>query len=187
MSTDEPLLVLARTPPPAFLFPDQRFQRPGPEGPPDCLAPVRGGGGYLNRFVFRVKHFFLKKFSTSPKRPGPLRAEAGIYRSTVSVSTNLPIFFQNRSEDHIPKNPEPNHALESRDPTPKAATPAPLQPVRAGPSPSERPIYAPPLESTSPKSSHRQVFDQTPVLAKLGQGFQPATAVKAPLRKPGLR
>jgi len=33
--------------------------------PSERLAPVLGGGGYLNHPDFRVKHFFLKKFSTN--------------------------------------------------------------------------------------------------------------------------
>jgi hypothetical protein len=61
--------VFARTPPPAFLFPDQRFQRPRPEDRPNCLAPVRGGGGYLAAPVFGVKQFFLKNFLFTKPSP----------------------------------------------------------------------------------------------------------------------
>ena len=63
----------ARTPPPAFLFPDQRFQRPKPAKPAEpfgarsrrrrCLAPL----------IFRVKQFFLKNFSNTPETRRPRR------------------------------------------------------------------------------------------------------------------
>ena len=63
----------ARTPPPAFLFPDQRFQRPKPVKPAEpfsassrrrlCLAPL----------IFRVKQFFLKNFSNTPETRRPRR------------------------------------------------------------------------------------------------------------------
>ena len=63
----------ARTPPPAFLFPDQRFQRPQPAKPAKpfnarsrrrrCLAPL----------IFRVNPFFLKNFLNTPEAQGPRR------------------------------------------------------------------------------------------------------------------
>jgi len=63
----------ARTPPPAFLFPDQRFQRPQPVKPAEpfnarsrrrrCLAPL----------IFRVNQFFLKNFLNTPEARRPQR------------------------------------------------------------------------------------------------------------------
>jgi hypothetical protein len=58
--------VIARAPPPAFLFPNQQCQRPRAEAPRTAsrqnhpLAPDVGGGGYLSNLEFRVKSFFSK-------------------------------------------------------------------------------------------------------------------------------
>ena len=58
--------VIARAPPPAFLFPNQQCQRPRAEAPRTTsqrnhpLAPDVGGGGYLSNLEFRVKPFFTK-------------------------------------------------------------------------------------------------------------------------------
>jgi hypothetical protein len=58
--------VIARAPPPAFLFPNQQCQRPRAEAPRTAsrqnhpLAPDVGGGGYLSNLEFRVKPFFSK-------------------------------------------------------------------------------------------------------------------------------
>jgi len=70
----------ARTPPPAFLFPDQRFQRPKPVKPAQpfsarlrrrrCLAPL----------IFRVNQFFLKNFLNTPKPKDP--GGGGLLRKT---------------------------------------------------------------------------------------------------------
>ncbi len=64
--------VIARTPPPAFLFPDQRFQRPEPEAfQSDRLAPGLGGGGDLVASEVRVKRSFRRTisfFRAPPKR-----------------------------------------------------------------------------------------------------------------------
>jgi hypothetical protein len=53
--------VIARAPPPAFLFPNQQCQRPEPlfRGA-HRLAPGVGGGGYVSNLVFHVKSFFSK-------------------------------------------------------------------------------------------------------------------------------
>jgi hypothetical protein len=59
--------VIARAPPPAFLFPNQQCQRPGPTlRPAHRLAPDVGGGGYLSNLEFRVKPFFNKTVRTKP-------------------------------------------------------------------------------------------------------------------------
>ena len=71
--------VIARTPPPAFLFPNQRCQRPEPACRPHRLAPGVGGGGYLVAPVFRVNRLFRAFFSppedpvlkSVPPRPRP--------------------------------------------------------------------------------------------------------------------
>ena len=55
--------VIARAPPPAFLFPNQQCQRPEPlSRGAHRLAPDVGGGGYLSNLEFRVKPFFSKRF-----------------------------------------------------------------------------------------------------------------------------
>jgi hypothetical protein len=69
--------VIARAPPPAFLFPNQQCQRPRAEAPRTTsrqnhpLAPDVGGGGYLSNLEFRVKPFFSKPskpiHQTNPK------------------------------------------------------------------------------------------------------------------------
>src|SRR5689334_8387459 len=64
-----PVRSIARTPPPAFLFPNQRCQRPEPACRPHRLAPGVGGGGYLVAPVFRVNRPFQAFFSP-PGRPG---------------------------------------------------------------------------------------------------------------------
>ena len=62
--------TVARTPPPAFLFPDQRFQRPRePENRTHRLAPGCGGGGDVVASVFRVKRLFRRRTSFRPPRP----------------------------------------------------------------------------------------------------------------------
>ena len=115
----------ARTPPPAFLFPDQRFQRPRPESLSDRLAPVCGGGGCLNRFDFRVKHFFLKKFSTTSK-PSEDRSEGGGYLPIHQLPVNqISQSFSKPTRRINPENPK------ARKPQ-KAARSAPRHPVRSG-------------------------------------------------------
>ena len=53
--------TIARTPPPAFLFPDQRFQRPTkPVSRPHRLTPGKGGGGDVVASLFRVKRVFRR-------------------------------------------------------------------------------------------------------------------------------
>jgi len=68
--------VIARAPPPAFLFPNQQCQRPRAEAPRTTfrqnhpLAPDVGGGGYLSNLEFRVKSFFSKPSNqTHQKHP----------------------------------------------------------------------------------------------------------------------
>ena len=64
-----PVRNIARTPPPAFLFPNQRCQRPEPPERPHRLAPGVGGGGYLVAPVFRVNRPF-RAFFLAAGRPG---------------------------------------------------------------------------------------------------------------------
>lgn len=64
-----PVRSIARTPPPAFLFPNQRCQRPEPACRLHRLAPGVGGGGYLVASVFRVNRPFQAFFSP-PESPG---------------------------------------------------------------------------------------------------------------------
>ena len=66
--------VIARAPPPAFLFPNQQCQRPEPlSRGAHRLAPDVGGGGYLSNLEFRVKPFFSKPSEpTHQKQPKPI-------------------------------------------------------------------------------------------------------------------
>lgn len=88
----------ARTPPPAFLFPDQRFQRPEPEAfRSHRLAPGVGGGGDLVASVFRVKRFFLKKnlFLRGRFGGGLLGGGSGVSREDrFPCQPNLQNFFR---------------------------------------------------------------------------------------------
>ena len=62
--------IVARTPPPAFLFPDQRFQRPKePADRPHRLAPGDGGGGDVVASLSRVKRSFRRTISFPRPRP----------------------------------------------------------------------------------------------------------------------
>jgi hypothetical protein len=89
--------VIARTPPPAFLFPNQRCQRPEPACRPHRLAPGVGGGGYLVASVFRVNRLF-RAFFSPPDGAGfkerPATAEAGSERKN---HCGLPRGFPHRS------------------------------------------------------------------------------------------
>ena len=62
-------MIIARTPPPAFLFPNQRCQRPEPPWWPHRLAPGVGGGGYLVAPIFRVNRLF-EAFVSVPTEAG---------------------------------------------------------------------------------------------------------------------
>lgn len=92
-----------------FSFQINDFKDQGHQGLSDCLAPVCGGGGCLNRFVFRVKHFFLKKFSTTSK-PSEDRSEGGGYLPIHQLPVN-PIFrsFSNPIQRPNPKKQKQNH------------------------------------------------------------------------------
>jgi hypothetical protein len=61
--------VIARTSPPAFLFPIQRCQRPEPACRPHRLTPGVGGGGYLVAPIFRVNRLF-EAFVSAPTEAG---------------------------------------------------------------------------------------------------------------------
>jgi hypothetical protein len=55
--------VIARTPPPAFLFPNQQCQRPELPQEPHRLTPVVGGGGVLVASNSEVNQTFLTFFN----------------------------------------------------------------------------------------------------------------------------
>jgi len=63
---DSLVRTVARTPPPAFLFPNQRCQRPDRLRRPHRLTPVAGGGGYLRAAHLGVNRSF-RTFSPRPK------------------------------------------------------------------------------------------------------------------------
>src|SRR6218665_135237 len=72
VSIDSSEELVARTPPPAFLFPDQRFQRPRPEEP----APLFSAGERRRRRCSRLSlrcQAPLKKKLFQPVRPGGRR------------------------------------------------------------------------------------------------------------------
>ena len=88
--------VIARAPPPAFLFPNQQCQRPRAEAPRTAsqqnhpLAPDVGGGGYLSNLETRVKSFFAKpsnvSFLINPKaEPEELAASKEANQSSQSI------------------------------------------------------------------------------------------------------
>ena len=80
---DSVVSTIARTPPPAFLFPIQRCQRPDRLSPdPTVFRRWVGGGGYLVTGLFRVNRPF-DGFCGAPGIPGiwpqkPPRAAEGL-------------------------------------------------------------------------------------------------------------
>jgi hypothetical protein len=74
--------VIARAPPPAFLFPNQQCQRPEPlSRGAHRLAPDVGGGGYLSNLEFRVKPFFSKPsepIHQKQPKPFPVKTVAAL-------------------------------------------------------------------------------------------------------------
>jgi len=60
--------LIARPPPPAFLFPIYNVKDPIDFRRPHCLAPVAGGGGYLVAGLFRVNRSF-PTFFAPPSEP----------------------------------------------------------------------------------------------------------------------
>jgi hypothetical protein len=91
--------VIARAPPPAFLFPNQQCQRPRAEAPRTAsrqnhpLAPDVGGGGYLSNLEFRVKSFFSKPFNqTHQKHPKAKPVDRGdlLEKATNQVKKKFP-------------------------------------------------------------------------------------------------
>jgi hypothetical protein len=84
--------VIARAPPPAFLFPNQQCQRPRAEAPRTAsrqnhpLAPDVGGGGYLSNLEFRVKPFFSKP--SEPNHQTNPKAEPVVRGDLLEKSTN---------------------------------------------------------------------------------------------------
>ena len=61
--------LIARPPPPAFLFPIYNVKDPVGFRRPHCFAPVAGGGGYLVAGLFRVNRSF-PTFFAPPSEPG---------------------------------------------------------------------------------------------------------------------
>lgn len=94
----------ARTPPPAFLFPDQRFQRPHRKIRLNRLTPVRGGGRCLAPLIFRVNQFFLKNFLNTPETRRPRRRRPSKESLTPSQQ-GFSAFSQNRKTKAFPSRP----------------------------------------------------------------------------------
>ena len=77
---------IARTPPPAFLFPYLRCQRPDRRFPtPPFSARRRRGAAYLVAPFFRVNRLFRKKFRSSLPLGQNLRRSSVPARSGVSI------------------------------------------------------------------------------------------------------
>ena len=96
--------VIARTPPPAFLFPDQRFQRPRPELlRPHRLAPVVGGGGDLVASVFRVKRLIRRRtsFLRPLRRTSGAAGAASLERANPGVNRTFRSFSACRSRGNF--------------------------------------------------------------------------------------
>jgi len=85
--------IVARTPPPAFLFPNQRCQRPEPPWRPHRLAPGVGGGGYLVAPYFRVNRTFEAFFRSRPwgetRKKNPPGRPRGFPQKVQTDSTEL--------------------------------------------------------------------------------------------------
>src|SRR5690606_3888996 len=67
----------ARTPPPAFLFPDQRFQRPGPDQPAELFSAGSRRRRLSSCPSFRCQAVLFKELSFHQTAPGGT-AEAAI-------------------------------------------------------------------------------------------------------------
>ena len=126
--------TIARTPPPAFLFPDQRFQRPKPEKPAKPFNARSRRRRCLTPLIFRVNQFFLKNFFNTPEARRPRRR-----RLSKESRTSSQQGFSTFSEK-----------LETEAP-PSQIPPGPFPNPAARPFPSERRIYGHPPESTTLK------------------------------------
>jgi hypothetical protein len=86
--------VIARAPPPAFLFPNQQCQRPEPlSRGAHRLAPDVGGGGYLSNLEFRVKPFFSKPsepIHQKQPKPFPVNRGSSLKKTTNPVKQRFP-------------------------------------------------------------------------------------------------
>ena len=69
VSTDEPRRALARTPPPAFLFPDQRFQRPEPVEPAELFSAGSRRRRLSSRPSFSCQAVLFKELSFHETAP----------------------------------------------------------------------------------------------------------------------
>ena len=99
---DSLVRTIAKTPPPAFLFPNQRCQRPRPACRPHRLAPGGGGGGYLVAPNFRVNRPFPAfRFAPKPRNktqkslgaaeglPSPVRSDSIEAREHIHLAEKI--------------------------------------------------------------------------------------------------
>ena len=101
----------ARTPPPAFLFPDQRFQRPTPEEPAKPFNARSRRRRCLPPLIFRVNQFFLKNFSNTSETRRPRRRRLSKEDRFLSQQG-----FSAFSQTRKPKLPNPLRQARRRPP-----------------------------------------------------------------------
>ena len=149
-----------------FSFQINDFKDQDRKNRPNCLAPVRGGGGYLAAPVFRVKQFFLKNFLfTKPLREERRRRLSSEGRSPCQPGFSAFLRFpkpklrrpqQTAGKTERHPSTQSSDSIEARnltEPTDQSKklfqTPAPTKtpktqspkPRWASPSPSEAAIY----------------------------------------------
>jgi hypothetical protein len=149
-----------------FSFQINDFKDQDRKNRPNCLAPVRGGGGYLAAPVFRVKQFFLKNFLfTKPLREERRRRLSSEGRSPCQPGFSAFLRFpkpklrrpqQTAGKTERHPSTQSSNSIEARnltEPTDQSKklfqTPAPTKtpktqspkPRWASPSPSEAAIY----------------------------------------------
>ena len=98
----------ARTPPPAFLFPDQRFQRPGPEEPAGLFSAGPRRRRLFSCLSFRCQAVLFKELSFHQTAPGRSGGGGYLVKADPLVNRAFQPFcsFENRSFRHPQKTAE---------------------------------------------------------------------------------
>ena len=145
----------ARTPPPAFLFPDQRFQRPGPEEPAGLFSAGPRRRRLFSCLSFRCQAVLFKELSFHQTAPG--RSGGGGYLVRADLLVNRAFqpfcFFRNRSFEGRSKPPgkprgypstQSSDSIEARkltDPTNRSKKLfQTLAPIKTPKTPSPKPV-----------------------------------------------
>ena len=110
----------ARTPPPAFLFPDQRFQRPGPEEPAKPFNARSRRRRCLPPLIFRVNQFFLKNFLNTPETRRPRRRRLS-NEGRSHCQPGFSAFPQTRNQGSRPTSQNPVAEIRAPPVTERAA------------------------------------------------------------------